>query len=40
MESEVWFAIRQNLSHIKYLDVQIVEAELTLEISLNHMNTL
>lgn len=30
MESEVWFSIRQNLSHIKYLDVQIVETETNL----------
>lgn len=30
MESEVWFAIRQNMEHIKYLDVQIVEAETNL----------
>lgn len=30
MESEVWFAIRQNMEHIKFLDAQIAESEANL----------
>lgn len=30
MESDVWFAIRQNMEHIKFLDAQIAEAEANL----------